>query len=153
MFLGRGIKQNKPVATSSLIFIIRKTAPAINHQTEIINYIQKEDQPFYTKYLQNPKKWHKVIKKKILQNNLQKNAANWNYITQEPEVLEVLDSYEKNSDSFDTYRLFEFAVPKYQDKFYFDVGFILDVATGLFCLIPLPKNILPLKVIILSIVV
>jgi hypothetical protein len=126
MFLGRGIKQNKPVPTSSLIFIIRKTPPAKLHQIEIINYIQKEDIPFHTKDLQNTKKWHKVIKKKIIQNNLRQNSDNWNYITQEAEVLEALEYYEKNSDSFDTYRLFEFAVPKYGDKFYFDVGFILD---------------------------
>jgi len=126
MFLGRGIKQNKPVPTSSLIFIIRKTPPAKLHQIEIINYIQKDDTPFYTKDLQNPQKWHKVIKKKILQNNLRQNSDNWNYITQEAEVLEVLENYEKNSDSFDTYRLFEFSVPVYGDKFYFDVGFILD---------------------------
>ena len=32
----------------------------------------------------------------------------------------------KNTESFDVYRLFENSVPRYKDKFYFDVGFILD---------------------------
>ncbi len=126
MFVGRGIKQNKPVPTSSLIFIIRKLTPSRHHQIEIKNYIQKEDIPIHMQDIHNPKKWHKVINKKILQNNLLQNTDNWNYITKEKEVLEVLEIYKKNSDSFDTYRLFELAVPRYGDKFYFDVGFILD---------------------------
>mgnify|MGYP001194533899 CR=1 FL=1 len=126
MFIGRGIKQNRPVPTSSLIFIIRKTPPTKLHQVEIVNYIQKEDVPFYTKDLQDSKKWDKVIKKQLLQNNLRQNSDNWNYLIQTPEVLEVLWEYNKKSDSFDTYRLFEFSVPTYKAKFYFDVGFILD---------------------------
>ncbi|MBK6611759.1 MAG: hypothetical protein IPG29_13030 [Sphingobacteriales bacterium] len=42
MFIGRGIKQNKPVPTSSLIFIIRKHLHQKLHQMEIINYIQRK---------------------------------------------------------------------------------------------------------------
>ncbi|MBI4646856.1 MAG: N-6 DNA methylase [Bacteroidia bacterium] len=126
MFIGRGIKQDKPVPTSSLIFVISKLPPTKLHEIEIINYFQKENVPFDTKDLTNPKKWSKVVKKKILQNNLRQNSDNWNYITLSKEIIAFLHDYERNSESFDVYRLFELSVPRYGEKFYFDVGFILD---------------------------
>jgi type I restriction-modification system DNA methylase subunit len=38
LFIGRGIKQKKPVATSSLIFIAKKAVPKANHSVKVINY-------------------------------------------------------------------------------------------------------------------
>ena len=38
MFVGRGLKQNKPVATSSLVFVVKRGTPNSIHQTETVSY-------------------------------------------------------------------------------------------------------------------
>lgn len=124
MFLGRGIKQNKPVATSSLIFILNKKIPQ-NNNVEIINYLQKENNLDFSN-LKSSDNWEKITKSFVKQSLLYENFENWNFVTQENLILEFIEKYKSNSESFDVYRLFENSVPRYKDKFYFDVGFILD---------------------------
>jgi len=93
------------VPTSSLIIIIKKS---------------KYDEKHLVKIIKNNNE------KTILQKKLKNNIDNWNFITKPSKVFNFLETYQKNTESFDVYRLFEKSVPRYNDKFYFDVGFILN---------------------------
>lgn len=124
MFIGRGLKQNRPVPTSSLIFVLKKHNPKQNHKVEITNYTSYNDKNGidFEKYIKSREK----ITFEILQSELLENVDNWNFLTYSPELVNFAQKYKELSDSFDIYRLFENSVPRFKDKFYFDVGFILD---------------------------
>src|SRR3989339_816504 len=44
LFIGRGLKQNRPVATSSLVFVASRRTPDIAHEVEVINYKNPDDE-------------------------------------------------------------------------------------------------------------
>jgi hypothetical protein len=121
LFIGRGIKQNKPVPTSSLIFIAKKSKPKSNHFVKVVNYKPYSDmqsESFET-YFQS----HNKEVKKILQTDLLNNLDNWSYIKHDSFFLEFLTVYNNNSVSIEDWRNF---VLKDYDDFCFDVGYILD---------------------------
>src|SRR3989339_663007 len=81
MFVGRGLKQNKPIATSSLVFVVRRIPPDLYRvQVEIIHYKDANDN--IEDCLKNILENKKINKKKILQNKLLQNVSNWNFIKQ-----------------------------------------------------------------------
>jgi len=126
MFIGRGLKGKKPVATSSLILIIKKTEPTINTKTKIIQYKKYTKLPsvdMFKKYL-NAKKNRR--EKYILQKELYENFDNWNFITQEKDVVNFLKSYKKNSVDLSVYYNHKLAKEHFGDIFYFDAGFSLE---------------------------
>lgn len=123
MFIGRGIRQNKPVPTSSLIFVVRRKTPDKLHQVEIIHYKDPDDE--IEKCLQNILDDKKISKKKILQNKLLQNVANWNFIKQDKVFLGFYDDYKKNSEDISIYYNHAWAEQKFKSKFYFDIGFSL----------------------------
>ncbi len=118
MFVGRGLKQNKPIATSSLIFVIKRGTPALTHQTEIIHYKNSDDD--VEKCLKNILNGKGMNKKKILQNKLLKNAANWNFIKQDKKFLDFRENYTRNSDDISIYYDHSTAKHYFGDRFYFD---------------------------------
>jgi len=148
MFVGRGLKQNKPVATSSLIFVIRKKTPSSLHQVEIINYQDPNDTIDET--LKNISTSKKITKKKILQTKLLQNVANWNFIKQSKKFLDFYEEYQKNTQDISIYYDHNLAEQKFGSKFYFDKGLVfpknaikerlLDKAGDFFDLIDLEKN-------------
>lgn len=115
MFIGRGIKQKKPVATSSLIFVLQKQKPDSNHEVTIINYKEYKTTDF-EKYLQSRNKDVKRIKQKELENKVE----NWNFIKQDDIYLELLNEYNSKSLSVDDYRL---SLKDY-DEIMFDKGLV-----------------------------
>ena len=124
MFVGRGLKQDKPVATSSLVFVIRRGAPDLIHQTEIIHYKNPNDD--VEKCLQNILEGKKINKKKILQKKLLQNVANWNFIKQDKKFLDFYEKYKKNTDDISIYYNHATAEHYFGDRFYFDIGFVLN---------------------------
>ncbi|MDO8550011.1 MAG: Eco57I restriction-modification methylase domain-containing protein [Ignavibacteria bacterium] len=118
MFVGRGIKQNKPVPTSSLILIITKIPPNKLHETEIIYYKDSEDDVIDC--LINIERGKKVSKVKILQNKLRQNIDNWNFIKSTKEETELIDEYHRNSESMDIYRDYGFSKKYFKDIFIID---------------------------------
>jgi hypothetical protein len=120
MFIGRGLKQKRPVPTSSLIFIINNYE-AKNKDVELVNYEKSNVNDFQNFFYKTKKS-----ETKISQTYLYDNWDNWNFITKPRTQIGFAHKYLENSESFDVYRLFENSVPRYKDKFYFDVGFILD---------------------------
>jgi hypothetical protein len=127
MFIGRGLKQNKPVATSSLIFVLNRKMPSKDHQVEIINYIDPNDT--IGEALQNilsGKVSKKIEKKKILQNKLFQNVASWNFIKQSKKFLDFYEAYKRNTDDILIYYDHILAEQKFGNRFYFDIGFVLN---------------------------
>ncbi|MFX0137174.1 MAG: Eco57I restriction-modification methylase domain-containing protein [Candidatus Hodarchaeota archaeon] len=125
MFLGRGLRQKRPIPTSSLIFVAKKSIPKSTHSVEVINYFDEEEQEV-EKCVANIRNNKNTITKEIKQSDLLENVDNWNYLTKSKETIEFLKTYKGYTDSFDIYRLFENSMPRFNAKFYFDVGFILD---------------------------
>ena len=121
MFIGRGLKQNKPIPTSSLIFVLNKKMPSSLHKVEVINYKNPNDNLEET--LQNILTGKKIVRKKILQEKLYQNVANWSFIKQDKKTLEFFDYY-KHNEAFDIYRIPEFSKSKFNSIFYFDKGLV-----------------------------
>ncbi|MDI6788077.1 MAG: N-6 DNA methylase, partial [Planctomycetota bacterium] len=122
MFIGRGLKQNKPVPTSSLIFVVsrKKAEPLSMHEVEIIHYKDPDDE--IEKCLQNILVGKKTATKKILQNKLLQNIANWNFIKQDKTFLDFYEQYKRITDDISIYYTHTGAEHKFKSRFYFDGG-------------------------------
>lgn len=123
MFLGRGLKQNKPVATSSLIFVVTKKRPGNLHEVEIVNSVDQGD---VIEILNNIKHGKAIDNHTILQGHLLEKINNWNFIKFDKITLEFLEAYRSGSDDFATYYDHPSAEHKFGDRFYFDGGAIVD---------------------------
>lgn len=114
LFIGRGIKQTKPIATSSLIIICSKKKPDKDHIVEVINYIDNKETEF--KNLFNKSEHVKVNFK---QEELLNRFVNWNFIKYDETYQNLLNEYNK-SISIDQYR----RTLKYYDLIRFDKGLV-----------------------------
>ena len=121
MFVGRGLKQTKPVATSSLIFVIRREPPKGLHEVEVVYYKDPDDD--VEKCLQNISAGKKVVRKKIRQDDLLRNVANWNFMKQGKAFLDFWEEYKINTEDFSIYYNHVSAEQKFDDRFYFDGSF------------------------------
>lgn len=124
MFIGRGLKQNKPVPTSSLIFIVKRAKPSLKNNVEIINYKEANDE--IEKCLENILKGKKSSRKIIMQNKLFQNVGNWNFIKQEREFLDFYDMYKIQTDNIFIYYDHAWAKQQFNNRFYFDGGAIIN---------------------------
>ena len=124
MFIGRGLKQNKPVPTSSLIFVVNQQAPRITHQVEVINYKNPDDS--IEEALQNILEGKNISEVKILQSNLLQNVVNWNFIKGDKAFLDFYEEYKENTDDVSIYYKHVLAEPQFKNKFYFDSGYSID---------------------------
>ncbi|MDD5696612.1 MAG: Eco57I restriction-modification methylase domain-containing protein [Candidatus Pacebacteria bacterium] len=120
MFIGRGLKQNKPVPTSSLIFVLSRKTPVETNKVEFINYKNPNDNIEET--LQNILKGEKIIKKEISQSKLLENVANWNFIKQTKQFLDFHEEYKKNTIDILSFR----AKLSPENDFSFDGGVIIN---------------------------
>ena len=121
LFIGRGLKQNRPVATSSLVFVIKREIPPESHQVEVINCLNFEDDVNET--LNNILVNKKVTKKKIFQLELLQNVANWNFIKQNKAFLDFYKEYKQNSEDISIYYNHAWAEHQFKSRFYFDGSF------------------------------
>lgn len=122
MFVGRGMKQEKEIPTSSLIFIVTNKLPDKNHKVEIINYKKKQND--IKVILENIREEKEISKKSILQLELLRNVINWTYIKQNKAFLEMLDEYKTNTDNLSIYYEHTKAMVHFGEKFYFDKGLV-----------------------------
>jgi hypothetical protein len=120
MFIGRGLKQDRPVATSSLIFVVRRYQPDKLHYVEIINC--KDASMEIEMILQNIRDGKGIGRKKILQGKLFENVTNWNFIKQEKSFLDFSDIYKKTTESISSYYTHTLAQHQFKNRFYFDGG-------------------------------
>lgn len=120
MFIGRGLKQNRPVPTSSLIFVVRRTQPDKRNYVEIINC--KDTSAEMEETLKDISAGRKISKKKLLQGKLLENVTNWNFIKQEKSFLDFHDMYRKTTESISIYYTHALAEHQFKNRFYFDGG-------------------------------
>lgn len=119
LFIGRGLKQNKPVSTSSLIFVAKKSKPTADHKVKIVNYneykeVQVND---FAGYLNSRNK----NTFDILQSDLQNNIENWSFIKYSIAVQKLVNDYVNNSLSIEEYR--KLVLANY-DEVQFDKGLV-----------------------------
>ncbi len=99
MFVGRGLKQKKPVATSSLIFIATKKVPNKEHKVKITNFANYKE-PEFENFLKNSS----PTNKEIVQSELLKSVENWKFIVKDNKFLEIIKTYRKNGITIDAFR-------------------------------------------------
>jgi len=124
MFIGRGLKQNRPIPTSSLIFVLDREMPSALHKVEIINYKNPNDS--IEKTLQNILAGKNISKKEILQGKLFQNVANWNFIRQGKKFLDFYDEYKRKTENISIYYEHSLASSRFNSKFFFDSGYSID---------------------------
>ncbi len=124
MFLGRGLKQHRPVPTSSLIFVVRRKYPDKQHCVKIINCKDVSDE--LETMLQNIRQDKMTETRKLLQGKLLENVSNWSFIKQEKSFLDFSNAYRINTDSISIYYNHSLAQHNFKSKFYFDIGYNID---------------------------
>ncbi len=123
MFIGRGLKQNRPVPTSSLIFVLKKSKPKENHRVQIVNYkpYTKKQGTDFAEYINSKNK----STKEILQNELIENIANWNFIKQSNHFINLIKKYNQQ-ENISYYYNHKLANSLFKSNFYFDGGYNID---------------------------
>jgi hypothetical protein len=120
MFIGRGLKQNKAVSTSSLIFVVTQQAPLKAHKIEVINYKNNNDN--LEEVLQDILEGKNINKVEISQEKLLQNVVNWIFIKRNKIFLDFYEEYKKNTDNMSLYYNHIQAEQQFKSKFYFDRG-------------------------------
>ncbi|MFT4968047.1 MAG: type I restriction-modification system DNA methylase subunit [Candidatus Deianiraeaceae bacterium] len=121
MFVNRGIgKKRRSIATSSLIFVVKKAEPKPTHKVEIVHYENAE--AGVTESLKDIKKGKNTLKKSILQTELLENVDNWNYIKQRKEFLKFYEFYKKHQTLSD----YRSQLDRIKSDIYFDGGVNID---------------------------
>jgi len=127
MFIGRGLKQNKPVPTSSLIIVLSKKMPSGLNQVEVTNYKDSNDAiSDVLKTILDKGNDKKVERKTIIQNKLVQNVVNWNFIKQSDEIIKFHEEYNRRTEDIAIYYEHILAELKFRSKFYFDSGYSID---------------------------
>jgi len=124
MFIGRGLKGNKPVPTSSLIFVVSRKIPSIVHEVEIINYKSLDDD--FRIGLNNISAGKKIKIRKIMQKKLAENISSWNFIKTDKKFLSFYDKFNKITDDISKYYEHVIADNIFNGRFYFDSGYSID---------------------------
>jgi len=124
MFIGRGLRQNKQVATSSLIFVLNRKMPEPLHKIEIINYKNSNDN--IEKTLQNILNGKNISKKNILQEKLLDNVTSWNFVKQNKKFLDFYIKYNDITENISVYYEHSLANHRFNVKFFFDSGYSID---------------------------
>jgi len=120
VFIGRGLKQDKPIATSSLIFVLTKRTPSNRHKVKIINYEKTDDTIEET--LENILCRRNILEQDVLQSKLLQRVGNWSFIKQGADFIEFYEKYEQNSRDISSFR----SQLSPSDDFTFDGGVIVD---------------------------
>jgi len=126
LFVNRGVKQNRKIATSSLIIMAKKdtTKTKKSNQTTIINYQNSESKGEKTS--QDIKNKQNCEIKKIPQKKLLDKYENWNWIKHSKQDLDFYGKYVENSQSLEIYYNHKKAEKEFGNKFWFDGGTKLD---------------------------
>ncbi|MCU0391956.1 MAG: SAM-dependent methyltransferase [Thermoflexibacter sp.] len=127
LFTDRGLKQNYTVATSNLIFFVKKQMPFTHRQNkvEIVYHIEKEI-PIEEciEQIRNFKS-KKIRHFEVTQAELLRNAKNWNFLKLDQEAQDFYHSYFQGSTGMEIYYSHSLAKEYFNDLFYFDGGYMV----------------------------
>jgi hypothetical protein len=105
------------VATSSLVLVCTKRAPAPEHALACARVASPAE-------LDTKPRTH------IRQAKLRERVENWAFVGWDPAMLERYEHYLAHSESMQVYADHEQALARFGTRFFFDVGFILDPANA-----------------------
>jgi len=120
LFTGRGIKSNKAVPTSSLIFVASNRPPRDGHKVRVVNYGRCSEKQAYhfERYLKSRNK----TSKSISQQELLAKVGNWNFIKHTDTDRRFCEQYAANSEDISCYYTHSESKKRYGTIFYFDRG-------------------------------
>jgi hypothetical protein len=124
LFVGRGTSQSKQIATSSLILVCSKGPSRGDQKVECIHVPDqgKDLRDVFTDIIMNRARYSNQVTQKLLRDNVE----NWSFITWKPELVSAYQAYKAASVPMSIYSEHSEAEKKFGDRFYFDVGYILD---------------------------
>lgn len=105
------------VATSSLVLVCTKRAPAPTHELACVRVASLAE-------LDTKPRTH------IRQAKLRERVENWAFVGWDSAMLERYEHYLDHSESMQVYADHEQALVRFGTRFFFDVGFILDPANA-----------------------
>jgi hypothetical protein len=124
LFVGRGTRQSKEVHTSSLILVATKSRPTADHRVECVRSL--ETGADVRDVIANLRRNRSTLGRSIAQSELRDNSDNWNFITWDAALAKLYTRYKKQSENMMAYSEHRLAERRFETRFYFDVGFILD---------------------------
>ncbi len=124
LFVGRSIDQSKEIHASSLILVCTKRQAPSKHEVECV--VVPDDKSDVRDVLASLAAQRRNISHKVRQRDLRANVDNWNFITWAPRAIETHRQYKRYSESIAAYFEHRLAERRFGNRFYFDVGFILD---------------------------
>jgi len=124
MFVGRGLKQKQPIATSSLIFVVSKSQSNRANEIDILHYTDPNDD--IETCLQNIQKNKKLLKKKLKQDDLLVGLSSWNFIKKTKEEVDFIKEYRKITDDISIYYNHAWAEHHFKNRYYFDGGYSIN---------------------------
>jgi len=124
LFVKRGLRQKKTIATSSLIIVLRKKTALPNHKVKILTYkpYTGKEPVDLAKYLRSRNK----TGKEVLQSELREQYLNWNFVKHEDDFRLFQSEYNQHAEPLDLYFDHKAALSQFRSRFIFDVGYILD---------------------------
>lgn len=126
LFFGRGLKQSRPVATSSLIFVVSRRSPEDSHKVEIVNYSNPKQEENIEKMFDEINSGRNTQRKEILQKELLQSLPNWNFIKLDKSSLNFYKKYRENTSSLNIYYSHVLAERRFKAHFVFDGGYSID---------------------------
>jgi type I restriction-modification system DNA methylase subunit len=124
LFVGRGTSQSKEVHTSSLIIVATKSRPPADHTVECVRSPEMGDD--VRDVIAKMRKNRRALARSVDQSTLRENVDNWNFITWDAALAKLYTRYKEQSESMVVYSEHRLAERRFDTRFYFDVGFILD---------------------------
>ena len=119
MFIGRGLKQKRPVATSSLIFVAYNQKDK-NNNSQIINFKESGIADFKKLFERSTKTVKTIVQSKLCQ-----NVKNWTFIKQDEKFISFYEAYNASEDIC-LYYDHKLAKVNFKSNFYFDGGYSID---------------------------
>jgi len=124
MFIGRGLKRNRPVPTSSLIFVLSRIQPGMRHCIEVIK--SRDTSSDIESTIENIRTSKKTRRKRIPQTKLLENLNSWNFINHKKAFIDLYTAYRQTTESISIYYDHGLAAYAFRSKFYFDIGYNID---------------------------
>ena len=107
-FIDRGVYKIRDISTSSMIFVITKRQSSEKHKILYKNVKLKSQ------------------RKRILQKEALDNFKNWNYFKLNEKITKFYNSYKSITEDLSIYYDHSKSIKLFKNKFYFDVGFIIN---------------------------